>query len=87
MVVLPVRAGDAHDVQLARRLAEKRVGRDGHGAARVLDDELRNRDVNCSLHDERDCTVRHRLDGEVVPVRARPRYAEEQTPSVTRLAS
>ena len=55
--------------------------------ARVLDDELRNRDVNCSLHDKRDCTFRHRLDREVVPVRARPRYAEEQTPSVTRLAS
>ena len=40
---LPVRAGDADDLELARRVAEEGVGRESHRLAGILDDELRHR--------------------------------------------
>ena len=42
---LPVRPRDPGDLELARRVAEEGVGREGHRLAGVRDDELRHRQV------------------------------------------
>ena len=47
-------------------------------ARAVLDDQLRHRDVDGALDDERDCPSRDGLGGEVVPVRPAAADAEEE---------
>ena len=64
--------------ELLGRAAEELVGGDGHRGARVGDDELRHVELERPLDDERDGAVRDGLGGELVPVRARARDAEEE---------
>ena len=53
-----------------------------HRRARVRDDELRHREVERALDDERDRAVRDRLRREIVAVGALARDAEEERPGV-----
>ena len=75
---LTVRAGDADDVELVRRVAEEDVGRDGHGRAAVVDHELWHLRVYGPLDDERRGAGRDRLRRELVPVDVRAADAEEE---------
>src|SRR5581483_2487678 len=74
---LAARAGDADDLELARRLAEEDVRRRRHRGAGVADDDLRHVELERPLDDERDGAVLDRLLREVVPVRPLPGDAEE----------
>ena len=75
---LPVRPGDSGQLECSARLPEEDVGRHGHRRAHVLDDELRNVDVEHTLHDECDRTLLDRFPGEIVAVHTRSRDTEEQ---------
>src|SRR5439155_21874730 len=75
---LPVRAGDARDLQLLARPAEELLGEGRHGAANIGDDELWDVEVDRALDDQRYGAVRDGVRSEVVPVGARARDAEEQ---------
>ena len=75
---LAVRAGDARDLELPRRLVEERVRGDGHRGSRVVDDELRDGELERPLDDERDGAPSDGVGGEVVAVRTRPGDAEEE---------
>ena len=75
---LAVGAGDARDLELARRLAEEEVCRDGHRHPDVVDDELGSDDIDYPLDDERNRAALDRLGGERVTVDMRARNAEER---------
>ena len=75
---LPVRARDARDLELLRRLAEEDVGRDRHRLAHGRHDELRHVELERSLDDERGGAALDRLPGEVVPVDPLAADAEEE---------
>ena len=75
---LPVRPGDSGELELLRRLAEERVGRDGHRLTGRRNEELRHVDVEHPLDDERDRAALDRLPREVVPVDALATDAEEE---------
>ena len=74
---LAVRPRHAGDLELLRRLAEEHVRGDSHRRSDVLDDELRNGDLELPLDDERDGASLDRLPREVVAVHALSRDAEE----------
>ena len=86
---LPVRARDAGDLELARRPAEERVGRERHRRAGVGDDELGHRQVERRAR--RRARRRPALDGvggEVVAVGALRRGRRRRAlPAPTRRAS
>ncbi len=65
---LAVRPRHADDVELLRRLPEEHVSGDSHGGAYVLDDELRNVDVEQPLDHESDGAPFDRLPREIVTV-------------------
>ena len=75
---LAVRAGDAGDLELARRLAEEDVRRGRHRRARGRHHQLRNLRLDGPLDDEDDGAVLDRLAGEVVAVRVLAGDAEER---------
>ena len=77
---LAVRARDPGDLERSRRLAEEEVGRDRHRHARIVDEKLRDVDLERLLDDERGCAGGDRRLREVMPVRARARNAEECRP-------
>ena len=74
---LAARAGDAGDLELARRLAEEDVGRGRHRGPGRRDDELRDVRLDGTLDDQDDGAVRHRLHGVVMTVRPLAGYGEE----------
>ena len=74
---LPARAGDAGDLELARRLAEEDVGRGRHRRPRGRDNELGYLRLDGPLDDEDDGAVLDRLYGEVVAVCALAGNGEE----------
>jgi hypothetical protein len=76
---LAVRPGDAGHIELLRRAAEELVGSDGHRAAGVLDDELRHRELERTLDDERDRAVCDGVRREGMAVGARSPHAEVKT--------
>ena len=75
---LAARAGDADHLELAGRLAEEDVRNRSHGGARVPDDDLRHRQIERALDDERNRPALHRLRREVVSVGTRARHGEEE---------
>ena len=75
---LAVRAGDAGDLELARRLPEEDVRGGGHRGARRQHDELRNLWLDRPLDDENGGAALDRLGGEVVSVRVLAGNAEER---------
>ena len=75
---LAVRPGDPGHGQPLGRDAEEHVGGDRHRRTRGLDDELRHRDVDRALDDERDGTGRDGVRRQVVPVGTGPGHAEEE---------
>ena len=75
---LAVRPGDPDDLELGRRVAEELDGGDRHRAPRVVDDELRDVDVERPFYDERGGTALDRVGREVVPVESSAGHAEEQ---------
>ena len=75
---LPVRAGDAGDLELAGRVAEEETSRDRHRRANVGHDELGQLDVERVVDDERGRPERRRRRGEGVAVRVPPAHAEEE---------
>ena len=84
---LPVRARDAGHLELPRRPTEEDVRREGHGAARVGDDELGHRQVERPLDEERDGAALDRVGGEVVAVGALAGTQTKSAPGSTRRAS
>ena len=76
---LAARAGDAGDLELARRLAEEDVGRGRHRGPGGRDDELRHVRLDCALDDQDDGAVLDRLHGVVVTVRPLAGDGEERS--------
>ena len=75
---LAVRPGDPDDLQVLRRIAVE-VGRGRrHRCADVVDDDLRDAEVQRVIDDERDGALGDRLRGEVVAVTGEAADAEEQ---------
>ena len=77
---LAVRARDACDLERARRLVEEVVGGDRHRRASVVDEQLRNVDLERLLHDESRGPGGHCSARELVSVDARAGHAEERRP-------
>src|SRR6266511_2372120 len=77
---LPVRPGDAYDLELLGRMVEERVGREGHGFACVSDDELRDGEVERAFNDEGSGAIGDRLRREVVAVGLEAANADEERP-------
>ena len=77
---LPVRPRHPDDLERLRRLAEERVGSDGHRGASVVHEQLRDSRVQLErpLDDEGGGAGSDRALREVVPVGARPGHAEER---------
>ena len=76
---LAVRAGDAGDLELARRPAEERVGGERHAPARASgDDELGHGEVERALDEQRDRPALDGVRGEVVAVGALAGHADEE---------
>ena len=75
---LSVRARHASELELLRRLAEERVGRDRHRLAHGRDEELWDINLEQSLDHDRGRPPLDCLPGEIVAVDARARHAEEQ---------
>ena len=75
---LPVRAGDARDLELPRRLAEEDVGGSRHRGASRGHDELRHLRFHRALDDEHGGAVRDRLGGQIVSVDVLAGHAEER---------
>jgi hypothetical protein len=74
---LAVRPGDSDDLELASRMAEKRVGREGHGRPGIPDEQLGDVELERPLDDERRGAVGDRLRGEFVSVCLQPGNAHE----------
>jgi hypothetical protein len=77
---LAVRAGDAGDLELARRLAEERVGRDGHRRAARRHDELRHVDARAARSTTSATRRRDRVDAKSCR-RARPGTQKNARPA------
>ena len=75
---LAVRAGDPDDAQRRARIAVKPACNRPHRRAHGGNQDLGHAEAQWSLHDKRPGAVRDRLRGEVVPVAAEARNAEEQ---------
>ena len=75
---LAARSRDADDLQLAGRLAEEDVGSRRHRRAGVGDDDLRHRQVEPTLHHERNRPAPHSIRSEIVPVGVLTRHGEEE---------
>ena len=73
---LPVRARDRSDGECRRRPAEEGVGGGCHRCSRIPDDELRRREIEATLDDQRDGAPGERFGGMVVAVRRAPANAE-----------
>ena len=84
---LAARSGDADDVELTRRVAERLDRRARHRGANGGDDELRHVRVDAALADESDGAAADRLGCELVPVDICAGNAEEQRsrPNVSRV--
>ena len=67
---LPVRAGHAGHLELARRSAEEGIRRERHTQACIRDDELGHVEVELPLDEQGDGPALDRLRGEVVAVGA-----------------
>ena len=79
---LPVRAGDAADLELARRLSEEGVGREGHGLARVADDELRDGEVERRSTMSATAPLSTASGAKSWPSARKPRDADEEGPGL-----
>ena len=77
---LAVRAGDPHNLELARRFAEEEDGSLGHRLPHVGHDELRDFNVEPPFDDERGRPGLDRVGREVVPVGRGAADAEEESP-------
>ena len=75
---LAARAGDADDLELAGRLAEEHVRCGRHRSAGVRNHDLRHRQRELTLYDERHRPRLDRSAGEVVPVGVLARHGEEE---------
>ena len=85
---LAVRPRDAGDLELPRRLAEERVGRDRHGGPRVGHDELRNgRRRGGRSTTSATAPLSTACPAKSWPSARSPRHAEEQRAALDRRAS
>jgi hypothetical protein len=77
---LPVRAGDAGDLELPRRVSEESIGSKSHGFSGVADEELGRRQLERPLDDERGRPVGDGVGGELVSVGLVTGHADEEGP-------